>query len=50
MIFLPASMLMGNNLYLLGRRVRVSTTHTRLLVGKIYLYQYYYNHLRAHIS
>ena len=38
MISLPAGMLMGKNLYPLGRRVRVwvGTTHTRLPVGKIY--------------
>jgi hypothetical protein len=36
MISLPAGMLMGKNLYPLGRRVWVDTTHTRLPVGKIY--------------
>jgi hypothetical protein len=41
MISLPAVMLMGKNLYPLGRRVRVwvDTTHTRLPVGKIYPHQ-----------
>jgi hypothetical protein len=41
MISLPAGMLMGKNLYPLGRRVRVwvGTTHTRLPVGKIYPHQ-----------
>jgi hypothetical protein len=40
-ISLPAGMLMGKNLYPLGRRVRVwvGTTHTRLPVGKIYPHQ-----------
>jgi hypothetical protein len=40
-------MLMGKNLYPLGRRVRVrvGTTHTRLPMGKIYPHQYNYNHL-----
>jgi hypothetical protein len=40
-ISLPASMLMGKNLYPLGRRVRVwvGTTHNRLPVGKIYPHQ-----------
>jgi hypothetical protein len=47
MISLPADTLIGKNLYLLGRqvRVRVGTTHTRLPMGKIYLHQYNYNHL-----
>jgi hypothetical protein len=47
MISLPTGMLMGKNLYLLGRRVRVrvGTTHTRLPKGKIYSHQYNYNHL-----
>jgi hypothetical protein len=47
MISLPAGMLMGKNLYPLGRRVRVrvGTTHTRLPMGKIYPHQYNYNHL-----
>lgn len=38
MVFLPASMLMGKNLYTLGRRVqiRVGVTHTNLPMGKIY--------------
>jgi hypothetical protein len=45
MISLPAGMLMGKNLYPLGRRVRVATTHTRLPMGKIYPHQYNYNHL-----
>jgi hypothetical protein len=45
MISLPAGMLMGKNLYPLGRRVRVGTTHTHLPVGKIYPHQYHYNHL-----
>jgi hypothetical protein len=47
MISLPAGMLMGKNLYPLGRRarVRVETTHTRLHMGKIYPHQYNYNHL-----
>jgi hypothetical protein len=47
MISLPAGMLMDKNLYPLGRRVwvRVSTTHTRLPMGKIYPHQYHYNHL-----
>jgi hypothetical protein len=47
MISLPAGMLMGKNLYPLGRRVRVrvGTTHTRLSMGKIYPHQYNYNHL-----
>jgi hypothetical protein len=35
MISLPAGMLMGKNLYPLGRRVRVG----------IYPHQYHYNHL-----
>ena len=41
MISLPAGMLMGKNLYPLGRWVRVwvGTTHTRLPVGKIYPHQ-----------
>jgi hypothetical protein len=38
-------MLMDKNLYLLGRQVRVGTTHTRLPISKIYPYQYHYNHL-----
>jgi hypothetical protein len=42
---LPTGMLMGKNLYPLGKRVRVGTTHTRLLMGKIYLHQCHYNHL-----
>jgi hypothetical protein len=42
---LPAGMLMGKNLYSLGRRVLISTTHTDLAMGKIYLHQYHYNHL-----
>jgi hypothetical protein len=47
MISLPAGMLMGKNLYPLGRRVRVrvGTTHTHLSMGKIYPHQYNYNHL-----
>jgi hypothetical protein len=45
MIYLPAGMLMGKNLYPLGRRVRVGITHTRLPMGKIYLHHYNYNHL-----
>jgi hypothetical protein len=45
MIYLPAGMLMGKNLYPLGRRVRVGTTHTRLPMGKLYSHQYHYNHL-----
>jgi hypothetical protein len=45
MISLPASMLTGKNLYPLGRRIRVGTTHTRLPMGKIYPHQYNYNHL-----
>jgi hypothetical protein len=47
MISLPAGMLMGKNLYPLGRRVRVrvGTTHTHLPMGKIYPHQYNYNHL-----
>jgi hypothetical protein len=45
MISLPVGMLMSNNLYPLGRRVRVGTTHTHLLMGKIYSRQYRYNHL-----
>jgi hypothetical protein len=47
MISLLVGMLMGKNPYLLGRRVqvRVSTTHTRLPIGKIYPHQYHYNHL-----
>jgi hypothetical protein len=47
MISLPVGMLMGKNLYPLGRRVRVrvGTTHTRLPMGKIYPHQYNYNHL-----
>jgi hypothetical protein len=38
---LPAGILMGKNLYPLGRRVQVwvGTTHTRLPVGKIYPHQ-----------
>jgi hypothetical protein len=39
MISLPAVMLMGKNIYLLGRRIRVSTTHTCLPMGKIYSHQ-----------
>jgi hypothetical protein len=41
MISLPAGMLIGKNLYPLGRRVWVwvGTTHTRLPVGKIYPHQ-----------
>jgi hypothetical protein len=40
-------MLMGKNLYPLGRQVlvRVGTPHTRLPMGKIYPHQYHYNHL-----
>jgi hypothetical protein len=45
MISLPMGTLMGKNLYPLGRRVRVGTTHTRLPMGKIYPHQYHYNHL-----
>jgi hypothetical protein len=51
MISLPADILMGKNLYpsgnpyLLGRRLRVGTTHTRLPMDKIYSHQYHYNHL-----
>ena len=45
MISLLAGMLMGKNLYPLGRRVRVGTTHTRLPMSKIYPHQYNYNHL-----
>jgi hypothetical protein len=45
MISLPTGMLMGKNLYPLGRRVRVGTTYTRLPMGKIYSHQYNYNHL-----
>jgi hypothetical protein len=45
MISLPAGILMGKNLYPLGRRVRVGTIHTRLPMGKIYPHQYNYNHL-----
>jgi hypothetical protein len=45
MISLPAGMLMGKNLYPLGRRVRVGTIHTRLPMGKIYPHQYNYNPL-----
>jgi hypothetical protein len=47
MISLPVGMLMGKNLYPLGRRVwvRVGTTHTRLPMGKIYSHKYHYNHL-----
>jgi hypothetical protein len=47
MISLPTGMLMGKNLYPLGRRVRVwvGTTHTRLPIGEIYPHQYNYNHL-----
>jgi hypothetical protein len=49
MISLPAGMLMGKNLYPLGRRVRVrvrvGTTHTRLPMGKIYPHQYNYYRL-----
>jgi hypothetical protein len=39
MFSLAAGILMDKNLYLLGRRIRVGTTHTRLSIGKIYLYQ-----------
>jgi hypothetical protein len=45
MISLAAGMLMGKNLYPLGRRVRVGTTHTRLSMGKIYPHHYNFNHL-----
>jgi hypothetical protein len=47
MICLPAGILMGKNLYPLGRhvRVRIGTTHTRIPMYKIYSHQYYYNHL-----
>jgi hypothetical protein len=38
-------MLISKNLYLLGRRVRVGTTRTRLHMDKIYPHQYHYNHL-----
>jgi hypothetical protein len=34
MISLSTGMLMGKNLYPLGRRVRVETIHTRLPMGK----------------
>jgi hypothetical protein len=44
MISLPEDMLMGKNLYPLGRRVRVGTTHTRIPMGKIYPHQYKNNH------
>jgi hypothetical protein len=51
MISLPAGMLMGKNLYPLGRRIWewVGTTHTCLPMGKIYPHQYNYNHLIEHI-
>jgi hypothetical protein len=41
MISQPASILMGKNLYPLGRRAHiwVGTTHTRLPVAKIYPHQ-----------
>jgi hypothetical protein len=47
MISLLAGMLMGKNLYPLGRRVRVrvGTTHSHLPMGKICPHQYNYNHL-----
>jgi hypothetical protein len=47
MISLPMGMLMGKNLYLLGRRVlvRFGTNNTRLPMGKIYPHQYHYNNL-----
>jgi hypothetical protein len=35
MISLSVGMLMGKNLYPLGRHVWVGTTHTRLPMGKI---------------
>jgi hypothetical protein len=40
MISLPAGILMGKNLYPLGRgvQVRVGTTHTRVPMGRIYLH------------
>jgi hypothetical protein len=38
MISISAGMLIDNNLYPLGRRVRVSTTHTHILMVKIYMY------------
>jgi hypothetical protein len=47
MIFLSAGMLMDKNIYPLGRRVRVGTTHMCLPVCKIYLHQYHYNHLMS---
>jgi hypothetical protein len=45
MVSLPAGKLIGKNLYPLGRRVRVGTTHTHLTMGKINPHQYHYNHL-----
>jgi hypothetical protein len=45
MISLPSGMLMDKNLYPLGRRVWVGTTHTRLPMDKIQPHQYYYNHI-----
>jgi hypothetical protein len=40
MISLPTGILMGKNLYLLGRRVqvRVGTTYTRVPMGRIYMH------------
>jgi hypothetical protein len=47
MISLSVGMLMGKILHPLDKRVRVrvGTTHTYLLMDRIYLQQYHYNHL-----
>jgi hypothetical protein len=44
MISLPTVMLMGKNLYPLGRQIRVGSIRTRLPMGKITPHQYHYNH------
>lgn len=52
MIFLSASMLVGKNLYLLGKRVQVwvATTHTCVPVGKIYPHHATIINNKAHLS
>jgi hypothetical protein len=45
LISLPVGMLMGKNIYPFGKRVRVSATHTRVLMGKIYLHHCSYGKL-----
>jgi hypothetical protein len=54
MIFLPARMLVGKNLYLLGKRVRVRvwvvTTHARVHMGKIYPHYTTIINNKAHLS